>query len=83
MKQKQYSPLSVAEMGVLLYAADNKFLDDVAVNKIGSFEASLLSYLRADHGALLAKINESGDYNTDIEASIRGALEKFKATQTW
>jgi len=83
MKQKQYAPLSVAEMGVLLYAVDNKFLDDVAVNKIGSFEASLLSYLHAEHSALLAKINESGDYNADIESGIRAALEKFKATQTW
>lgn len=83
MKQKQYSPMSVAEMGVLLYAVDNKFLDDVDVSKIGSFEASLLSYLHAEHAALLAKINEAGDYNADIEAGIRGALEKFKATQTW
>ena len=83
MKQKQYSPMSVAEMGILLYAADNKFLDDVEVNKVSSFEASLLSYLHAEHGALLAKINESGDYNADIEAGIRAALDKFKATQTW
>jgi F-type H+-transporting ATPase subunit alpha len=83
MKQKQYAPLSVAEMGVLLYAVDNKFLDDVAVNKIGSFEASLLSYLHAEHGTLLAKINEAGDYNADIESGIRAALEQFKATQTW
>jgi F-type H+-transporting ATPase subunit alpha len=83
MKQKQYSPMSVAEMGVLLYAADNKFLDDIEVNKIGSFEASLLSYLHAEQAPLVAKINESGDYNADIEAAIRAALEKFKATQTW
>jgi F-type H+-transporting ATPase subunit alpha len=83
MKQKQYAPLSVAEMGILLYAADNKFLDDVEVNTIGSFEASLLSYLHAEHAALLAKINEAGDYNGDIEAGIRDALEKFKATQSW
>ncbi|HQQ63403.1 MAG TPA: F0F1 ATP synthase subunit alpha [Pseudomonadales bacterium] len=83
MKQKQYAPMSVAEMGVLLYAADNKYLDDVDVSKIGSFEASLLSYLHAEHSALLAKINETGDYNADIEAGIRAALDKFKATQTW
>jgi F-type H+-transporting ATPase subunit alpha len=83
MKQKQYAPLSVAEMGILLYAADNKYLDDVDVSKIGSFEASLLSYLHAEHATLLAKINETGDYNADIEAGIRGALDKFKATQTW
>ena len=83
MKQKQYAPMSVAEMGILLYAADNKYLNDVDLNKIVSFEASLLSYLHAEHAALLSKINESGDYNADIEASIRAALDKFKATQTW
>ena len=83
MKQKQYSPMSVAEMGILLYAADNKYLNDIDLNKIVSFEASLLSYLHAEHAALLAKINESGDYNADIEAGIRAALDKFKATQTW
>jgi F-type H+-transporting ATPase subunit alpha len=83
MKQKQYAPMSVAEMGILLYAADNKYLNDIDVSKIVSFEASLLSYLHAEHAALLAKINESGDYNADIEAGIRAALDKFKATQTW
>jgi F-type H+-transporting ATPase subunit alpha len=83
MKQKQYAPMSVAEMGILLYAADNKYLNDVDLNKIVSFEASLLSYLHAEHAALLSKINERGDYNADIEASIRAALDKFKATQTW
>ncbi len=83
MKQKQYSPMSVAEMGILLYAADNKYLNDIDLSKIVSFEASLLSYLHAEHAALLAKINETGDYNADIEAGIRAALDKFKATQTW
>jgi F-type H+-transporting ATPase subunit alpha len=83
MKQKQFSPMSVAEMGVLLYAADNKYIDDVDVSKVGSFEASLLSYLHAEHAGLLAKINESGDYNSAIESDIRSALDKFKATQTW
>jgi F-type H+-transporting ATPase subunit alpha len=83
MKQKQYAPLSVAEMAVLLYAADNKYLNDVTVNKIASFEAALLSYLNADHSALMKKINEAGDYNDEIQSGIKSALDKFKATQTW
>jgi F-type H+-transporting ATPase subunit alpha len=83
MKQKQYAPLSVAEMALLLYAADNKYLNDVAVNKIGDFEAALLSYTNAEHGALMKKINEAGDYNDEIQSGIKSALDKFKATQTW
>jgi F-type H+/Na+-transporting ATPase subunit alpha len=83
MKQRQYAPLSVAEMAVLLYAADNKYLNDVAVNKIGSFESALLSYVNAEHSALVKKINEKGDYNDEIESGIRSALDKFKASQTY
>lgn len=83
MKQKQYAPLSVAEMAILLYAADNKYLNDVVVNKIGDFEAALLSYVNTDHSALVKKINEKGDYNDEIESGIRSALDKFKATQTY
>jgi len=83
MKQKQYSPMSVAEMGIILYAANEGFLDDVPVNKVVAFEAALLSYLKAEQSALLSKINEKGDYNDDIASGIKSALESFKATQTW
>jgi F-type H+-transporting ATPase subunit alpha len=38
MKQKQYSPMSVAEMAVSLFAVDRGYLDDIALNKIGDFE---------------------------------------------
>ncbi|KZY69926.1 F0F1 ATP synthase subunit alpha, partial [Oleiphilus sp. HI0067] len=63
MKQKQYSPQSVAEMGVVLYAANEGFLDDVPVNKVVAFEEALLSYMNAEQADLMNKINEKGDYN--------------------
>jgi F-type H+-transporting ATPase subunit alpha len=83
MKQKQYSPQSVAQMGVVLYAANEGFLDDVPVNKVVDFEAAMLSYMDAEQADLLAKINEKGDYNKDIASDIKAALETFKSTQTW
>ena len=83
MKQKQYSPQSIAEMGLMLYAADNGFLKPVEVNKIGDFESALLSYMKAEHSDLMDQINQSGDYNDDIAAGFKAALEKFVATQTW
>src|SRR5690606_6987994 len=83
MKQKQYAPMSVAEMGVVLYAANEGYLKDVAVDRIGKFEAALLDYMNSEEKALMEKINEKGDYNGDIEAGIKAAIEKFKATQTW
>jgi len=83
MKQGQYSPLSVAEMGVSLYAANEGYLKPVPVNKVVDFEAALLSYMRSDHGDLLDKVNESGAWDDDIKASYKAALDKFSASQSW
>lgn len=83
MKQAQYSPMSVAEMGVVLYAATGGYLKPIEVNKIGDFEAALISYMKAEHADLLAQVNTTGDWNNDIEASFKAALDKFVATQTW
>jgi F-type H+-transporting ATPase subunit alpha len=83
MKQSQYSPLSVAEMGLVLFAANEGFLKDVELEKIVAFEKSLLSYANSEHAALLASINEKGDFNDDIAAQLKATIEKFKSTQTW
>jgi F-type H+-transporting ATPase subunit alpha len=83
MKQKQYSPQSVAEMGVMLYAANEGYLNDVEVNKIGDFESALLSYMHAEHGEMMSQIVENGHYNDEIETTFKSAVEKFKSTQTW
>jgi F-type H+-transporting ATPase subunit alpha len=83
MKQKQYSPQSIAEMGVMVFAADQGYLKPIEVNKIGDFEAALLSYMKAEHADLMDQINQSGAYNDDIAAGFKAALDKFVATQTW
>ncbi|MAM88462.1 F0F1 ATP synthase subunit alpha [Allohahella sp. A8] len=83
MKQKQYSPMSVAEIGLALFAANEGYLEDVDASKIVDFEAALLSYAHSEHSALLAKINEKGDYNDEIAAGLKNCIEQFKATQTW
>jgi len=83
MKQKQYSPLTVAEMAFSLYAANEGFIDDIPVDKVVDFEAALHAYARANCADLLKKINDSGDYDDDIAASIKSAIEKFKSSSTW
>ncbi|MDH3526948.1 MAG: F0F1 ATP synthase subunit alpha [Gammaproteobacteria bacterium] len=83
MKQKQYSPLTVAEMAVSLFAAEQGYLDDVDIKKIVDFEHALLSYMRASQSAMMDKINEIADYNDEIEVSLRSAIEDFKANNTW
>ncbi len=83
MKQKQYSPQSIADMGLVLYVANEGFLDDVPVNKVVAFEAALLAYFRSEHADLRAEINKKGDYNDDIAAKLKAAVESFKSSQSY
>ncbi|MCG8672341.1 MAG: F0F1 ATP synthase subunit alpha [Pseudomonadales bacterium] len=83
MKQKQYAPLSVAEMGLVLYVANEGYLEDIELNKVLDFESALLAYANAEFADLMAKVNEKGDWNGDIEGEYKQLIEKFKSTQTW
>ena len=82
MKQKQYSPLSVGQMAVSLFAADRGYLDDVELNKIGAFETALLDHVGSAQAELLETLN-GGDWNEDLEARLTAVLEDFKATGSW
>jgi F-type H+-transporting ATPase subunit alpha len=83
MKQKQYSPMTVAEMGVVLFAANEGFLEDVEVNKVLDFEAALLSYMNAEHADFMSEVNREGAYTDDVIERMQKAVETFKSTQTW
>ncbi|MHB1895487.1 MAG: F0F1 ATP synthase subunit alpha [Metallibacterium sp.] len=83
MKQKQYSPLSVADMAVSLYAANEGYLDDLKIAEILPFEYALHQYMRQSHGALMQTIDASGDWNKDIEGTFKQALAEFKKTGSW
>ncbi|MDD9864108.1 MAG: F0F1 ATP synthase subunit alpha [Gammaproteobacteria bacterium] len=83
MKQKQYSPLSVAEMAVSLYAADRGHLDDVPLEKVSSFETALHDFFNRERKELMEKMNRSGEYNEETEASLADSLKAFKESSTW
>ena len=77
MKQKQYSPLSVSEMALSLFAVNEGYLDDVEVAKISDYESALHDYARSNESELLENINKTGDYNDDIEASMKKICDDF------
>ncbi|MFN3884832.1 MAG: F0F1 ATP synthase subunit alpha, partial [Rhodocyclaceae bacterium] len=65
MKQPQYSPLSIAEMAVSLFAVNLGYLDDIDSNKILPFEAALHQYMRNQHAALMEKIEATKDLDKE------------------
>jgi F-type H+/Na+-transporting ATPase subunit alpha len=77
MKQKQYAPLSVGLMASSLYAAEKGYLDKVPVDKIQAWEAGLHQFMASSHAALVAKLNEKGDWNDELEAGMKAALEAY------
>ncbi len=83
MKQPQYQPLSIGEMAFILFAGNEGYIDDVELEKVGSFEKALLDYVRSECKELVDKITESGDYNDEIQAEMRKAVDQFKANRTW
>ncbi len=83
MKQKQYAPMSIADMSLSLYAAERGYLADVEVAKVGAFEQALIAFFNREFADLMAKINVKGDFNDEIDAGLKAGIEKFKATQSW
>ena len=79
MKQAQYSPMSVAEMAFSLFMANEGYLDDIDTSKVVDFEAAMLAHIKSNYAELLDQINSTGDYNDEIEAAMRAALDDFKA----
>lgn len=83
MKQKQYQPLSIAQMGVSLFAANEGYLDDIEASKVVDFESALHDYMGSSQAELMDKINSSGDYNGDIKNELAKALDDFKANHAY
>tara|TARA_B100000401_G_scaffold281588_1_gene192365 strand:- start:584 stop:1804 length:1221 start_codon:yes stop_codon:yes gene_type:complete len=83
MKQKQFSPMSVSEMGAMLFAANEGYLEDVAVDKVLDFEQALIGYMRSEHSDFMKNIDETGEYSDEIAETLKGAITKFKETQTY
>jgi len=78
MKQAQYSPLSVAEMAVSLFAVNGGYLDDIDVNKILAFEAALQQHMNQKHADIMDKIKATNDLDKDNEAAMTAAVSEFK-----
>jgi|TARA_B110000305_G_scaffold115891_1_gene130153 F-type H+-transporting ATPase subunit alpha len=83
MKQDQNSPMSVAEMGAVLFAANEGYLKVVEVEKIKDFEQALLAYLHSDYSDLMKTTAETGAYGDEQAAQFKEALDKFVSTQTY
>jgi len=83
MKQKQYAPMSIAQMALSIYAVNEGYLDDVPMNKILAFEEGLHAHMANTQGELMHRIVQTGAWDKDIEAVFKQMVSEFKTTGTW
>ena len=83
MKQKQYAPMSVAQMAVSLYAVDRGYLDDIELTKVIDFEAALQSHMSTNQSDLMDSINAAPELSQEVDDKLKAALDDFKANNVW
>jgi F-type H+/Na+-transporting ATPase subunit alpha len=83
MKQKQYAPMSVAEMALSIYAVNNGYMDKVELKKVVAFEAALQAFAHSNYKSMLDAINAQPKLSKENEAALRKCIEDFVATGTY
>ncbi|MBS0313806.1 MAG: F0F1 ATP synthase subunit alpha [Proteobacteria bacterium] len=83
MKQAQYAPLSVSEMAFTLFAVNNGYFDDIAVNKALAAEKALHKYMASKYAELTQRIEDTKDLSKDDEAALHAAVKDFKANGSY
>ncbi len=78
MKQAQYSPMSIAEMAIVLYAVNNGYFDDVDVARVLPFEAALLQFAKTKQPALMSSILDKKELDAEGEKTLAAVIAEFK-----
>jgi F-type H+-transporting ATPase subunit alpha len=80
LKQPQYHPLSVEDQVISIFAGTRGYLDTIALDKIGSFEAQLLSEIKAREPGIIEAIRKDQQIKPDTEKSLIAFIENFVRT---
>ncbi|MDZ7583361.1 MAG: F0F1 ATP synthase subunit alpha [Thiobacillus sp.] len=80
MKQAQYSPMSVSQMALTLFAVNKGYMDDVEVGKILAFESALMAFMKSKYASIMDSIETSGNLDEATEKALTAAVDEFKKT---
>jgi F-type H+-transporting ATPase subunit alpha len=83
MKQKQFAPMSVAEMALSIFAVNNGYMDKVELRKVVDFETALQGFAKSSHKDVLDTINANPKLSKDNEAALKKVIEDFIATGSY
>ena len=78
LKQSQYVPMSLEKQVMILYAAINGYLDDVAADKVTAFETDFHRFMEANHPGVGKRIAGEKEITTETEEALKAAITEFK-----
>jgi F-type H+/Na+-transporting ATPase subunit alpha len=77
LKQPQYSPLTVQEQVVVIFAGVNGYTDSIEVGQVTAFETQMLADVRANHSDILDTIRDEQAVSDDTETKLKKVMEDF------
>jgi F-type H+/Na+-transporting ATPase subunit alpha len=80
-KQPQYNPIPVEVQVAVIWAVQNKYVDDVPVDRVKDFQTKLTDFLTTRKPELLRKITREKALSDALAAELKAAADEFK--QTW
>ena len=80
LKQAQYSPLSLDQEVVILFAVNSGAMEDVPLERTAEFEQGLLRHISGSHQDILESITETRDITDETEAKLNDAIAAYKST---
>lgn len=78
LKQAQYSPLTVSEQVLSLFAAKHKFLKEIAVHEVQAYEKEMHKFIADKHPEIISELDKEQAISDDLEVKIKEALTQFK-----
>jgi F-type H+-transporting ATPase subunit alpha len=78
LKQGQFSPLTVEEQVLVIFAGTSGLIDDVAVNDVGRFQHDLVDFVHTRYSSLLTQIAQKKQITDDARADLKRAIGEFK-----
>src|SRR5216684_3376362 len=85
LKQGQYQPVPVEKQVMIIYAANQGYLDDVALDKVAAWETAFYRYMEANHPEITQEIIEKSvqskeKMSKELLSKLNAAIEEFKKT---
>ena len=84
MKQLQYSPVSIEDQVVTIYAATKGYMDELPLEAVKRYESEMLEFIKVTHPAIIEGLSVhkslTDEVTSELDSALDGFTERFKAT---